>query len=237
VSLADLVERHLVAGDPTGWFEPAYAAAGRHLEQLPWVHGSPHPYLCDWLDAPVQRPPGMRALVVGCGLGDDAAELARRGYAVTAVDLAPSALHRARRRFRDLPVDWRHHDVLDAAGRATLQGGFDLVVEVHTVPYLPGVVRDAAMHAIGTFVAPRGVVVVVTLISADDRAPTAEGPPWAQAPSELAAYRSAGLVRLALEHPPEPVDGVLEARITWQRPAGTPPGAGRADGPVLPIVP
>jgi SAM-dependent methyltransferase len=233
----EIVEPYLSAGDPTGWFEPAYAAAGRHVDRLPWVHGSPHPYLRDWLDAPVQRPPGPRALVVGCGLGDDAAELARRGYEVTAVDLAPSALRRARRRFRDLTVDWRHLDVLEASARAALVGGFDLVVEVHTVPYLPGVVRDAAMHAIGTFAAPRGIVVVITLISVDAQRPAAGGPPWAQAPSELAAYRSAGLVRLALEHPSAPVDGVMEARITWQRPAGAPPGAGRAGEPTLPIVP
>jgi hypothetical protein len=46
-----------------------------------------------------------------------------------------------------------------------------------------------------------------------------EGPPWPQAPSELAAYRAAGLVRLALDHPPpDPTVRELPARVTFQRP-------------------
>lgn len=163
-------------------------------------------------------------MVVGCGLGDDAAALAERGYDVTGIDLAPTALRWARRRFRHLAIDWRRLDLLDADARAALEGRFDLVVEVATVPYLPGVVREAAMDAIGRLAAPGGVLVVVTwLATGAKRSDATPGPPWGQAPSELAAYRSGGLVRLALEHPPrDTVMGpLLEARVTLQRPRGT----------------
>ncbi len=215
-----LIDNHLEVGDPTGWFEPLYSLVGRHVGQLPWRPQGPHPYLVDWLDDPVVQPPGRRAIVVGCGLGDDAVELAGRGYAVTAIDIAPTAVRRARkraRRARGPAVDWRVADLLSLD--ETLAGTFDLVVEVDTVPWLPGVVRDAAMHAVGSLAAPGGAVVVVTRLAASSSvAASTVGPPWPQAPSELATYAAAGLERVALEHPPVDGSGRFEARLTFQRP-------------------
>ena len=184
---------------------------------MPWpTLDAPHPYVCDWLDDPVEPPPGRRAVVIGCGLGDDAAELARRGFEVTAFDISRTAVRRAEERSPDVDVDWRVADLLQLPEE--LVGAFDLVVEVLAVPLLPGVVRDAAMHAIGTLAAPGGVVLVVAFVAAD--AATARdwtGPPWPQAPSEFAAYRAAGLERLALEHGDPDDEGTLVARITWRR--------------------
>lgn len=220
---------HLEAGEPSGWFEPVYAAAGRDHTQLPWVRRDPHPYLVDWLDDPVAEPPGRRAIVVGCGWGDDAALLAARGFEVVAFDIAASAIARARRRFRRAGVDWRVTDLLDLPD--DLIGGFDLVVEVDTVPWLPGVVRDAAMHAIARLAAERGVVVVVTrLATGGDRRTEIAGPPWAQVPSELTTYREGGLVRLAVEHPEPDGAPVMDARLTWQRPTGEPPATSAIPG-------
>lgn len=215
--VGDLIEHHLGRGEPTGWFEPLYAAVGRRLDRLPWGQDGPHPYLVEWLEERVVRPSGPRAVVVGCGAGDDAAHLARQGFDVTAFDIAPSAVRRARRRHRRAAVDWRVADLLDLP--ASWQGAFDLVVEVDTVGWLPGVVRDAAMQAVGSLVAPGGVALVVTRLAArSEAADTAQGPPWPQAPAELAAYRAAGLQRDALEHPPADDSGVLTARLTWTRP-------------------
>jgi SAM-dependent methyltransferase len=230
-----LAAEHLEAGDPTGWFEPLYAGARRDLDAVPWAEGAAHPYVTDWLDDPVSTPPGRRAAVVGCGLGDDAAELARRGYDVVAFDVAPSAVAWARERHRGIDVDWRVVDALEPPDE--LIGAFDLVLEVRTVPSLPGVVREAAMDAIGRLVAERGVLVVVTLVATSTEAADAwSGPPWVQAPSELATYRSSGLVRLAMEHPPSDPSGVLEARVTWQRPAGADPRGGPRPGGTLPLA-
>lgn len=216
-----LVTEQLEAGRPTGWFEPVYAAARGRVERIPWASDGPHPFLVDWLEAPVATPPGPRAAVVGCGLGDDAAELARRGWTVTAFDVAPSAVRSARRRHRGVAVDWREGDVL--APQEALLGAFDLVVEVHTVTSLPGVVRDRAMERIGRLAAEGGVVLVVTLLATDaEVARSWTGPPWAQAPSELATYRASGLQRLALDHPAPAGDPAIEARVTWQRPTGAP---------------
>lgn len=225
-----LLEGHLADGDPTGWFEPAYRLAHDVGVGLPWVHAAPHPYLVDWLAQPVTTPPGPRAVVVGSGLGDDAMAVAEAGYAVTAFDVAPTAVRWATQRV-GAALEVRTADLLALPDELT--GAFDLVVEVHTVPWLPGVVRDAAMAAIGTLARPGGVVVAVTLLGANQGALAAHpGPPWPQAPSELASYRAAELVRVALEHPGHGSGQLFEARVTFQRPHGDP-----SDRAQLPTVP
>ncbi len=218
----------LEAGDPLGWFDALYRRADRRTQSIPWAELGPHPYVTDWLADPVVAPPGRRAAVVGCGLGDDAVAVADHGFEVTAFDVSSEAVAWARERFPKAAVDWRVIDLL--ALPDDLAGGFDLVVEVRTVQSLPGVVRDAAMHAVASLAAPGGVVVAVTLVATDaQRARAWRGPPWAQAPSELAAYRAGGLERVALEHPDPQGQRAMEVRLTWQRPLA------RADGG-LPVV-
>ncbi|MFU8840205.1 MAG: class I SAM-dependent methyltransferase [Nitriliruptoraceae bacterium] len=219
--LRPLIDEHLGRGAPTGWFEPAYRAAVDAGARLPWQEAAPHPWVASWLDAPVLTPPGPRALVVGCGTGQEAELLAARGYAVVGIDVAPTALawaaarlRRASKRIRRA-VAYREADLLTLDPGAL--GPFDLVVEVHTVPWLPGLVQDAAMAAIGPLVRAGGVALTITTLrAAEDDAPV--GPPWPQAPSALASYRAGGLVRLALEHPPGGAPGPVEVRLTWQRP-------------------
>lgn len=215
--MGELAASYLQSGDPTGWFDPLYRRAEGHAEAVPWAGLTAHRYVVDWLDDPVAEPPGRRAIVIGCGLGDDAAELARRGFEVVAFDVSERAVDWARQRFGADGIDWQTADLLALPDE--WHGAFDLVVEVRTVQSLPGVVRDAAMQAIGSLVAPGGVVLAVTLVATDaDTARSWSGPPWAQAPSELAAYRAGGLERVALEHPDPQGEPAMEVRLTLQRP-------------------
>ena len=234
-----LVAEHLDAGRPSGWWQPVYATAVSQGRRLPWQEGAAHPWVTGWLEDPVHTPPGPSALVVGCGVGDDVVPLLAHGYDVTAMDVSATAVAWAQQRVGTLvgrdarAVRWLVSDLLEVS--AAEVGVFDLVVEVHTVPWLPGVVRDAAMAAIGGLVAPGGVALVITEVATSDAGRAAlEGPPWAQAPSELAAYRAGGLVRLAIEHP-SPGDGpTMEVRMTWQRPFGAPGGGSSDEG--LPLL-
>jgi SAM-dependent methyltransferase len=71
--------------------------------------------------------PGARVLEVGCGLGDDAAQLATRvapGGCVVAVDASARALERARARHADAAVDFRRGDIF---ALAAIGGDFDAV--------------------------------------------------------------------------------------------------------------
>ncbi|OYY94603.1 MAG: thiopurine S-methyltransferase [Hydrogenophilales bacterium 28-61-23] len=60
---------------------------------IPWDRGAASPALPGWLEQGVLasgRDP--RVLIPGCGRGHEALELARRGFQVTALDIAPTAL-------------------------------------------------------------------------------------------------------------------------------------------------
>ncbi len=154
-------------------------------------------------------------MVVGCGLGDDAALLADRGFEVTAMDVAPAVIARARRRFPDHPVDWRVADLLELPEE--LGGAFGLAVEVATVQSLTGGVRDGAMRAIAGLLRPGGVLVAIGLLATSEDAARRSGPPWPQSRAELETYERAGLTRTALEHGPVDDAGVIEARVTWTK--------------------
>ena len=54
-----------------------------------------------------------RALDVGCGLGDNAAALARAGFEVTAFDISPTAIDWAKARFSSEDINWLAADLLD----------------------------------------------------------------------------------------------------------------------------
>ena len=104
---------------------------------MPWAHLEPRPLLEDWLAA--RSLVGLRALDVGCGLGDNAEALARAGAHVVAFDLVERAVQWARERFPQSAVDYRVADLFDAPSE--WRGAFDLVHELYT---LQALARDAS---------------------------------------------------------------------------------------------
>lgn len=207
----------------TDRYEAVYAQADGDAGAVPWAAQAPHAHLVGWLDQPGLDVTDVDAVVVGAGLGDDAVELARRGCRVTAFDISPTAVAWAQERTRGAtyrhPIDWRVVDLLELP--ADMVGAFGLVVEVRTVQSLPGSIRDEAMLAIAALVGADGWLVATTLLAtSDEAARTWEGPPWAQAPAELAAYRAGGLERITLDHPPlvEPAPPAMDVRLVLHRP-------------------
>ena len=65
-------------------------------QQTGWDRGGPGPQLLAWLDGGALRP--CRIAVPGCGKGWDVAELARRGFDVTAIDYTAAAVAITRER-------------------------------------------------------------------------------------------------------------------------------------------
>jgi SAM-dependent methyltransferase len=178
-------------------FEEIYASAGSDLKAVPWASLAPHPALVAWLDG-LSEVRGQAALVVGCGLGDDAEAVSRRGYQVSAFDTAPTAIATCRRRFPDSGVDYQVADLfgLPDAWRAR----FDLVVEVRTLQSLPTQERANVAAAIaGT--ARGGVLVWVRCLARDDAEPVTTRP-WPVSRSELNAFGDAGLRQLEFRGEP-----------------------------------
>ena len=152
-----LAESYAAKGDPDGWFEEFYARAGGRIERIYWADLEPNPLLLEWLDAH-PAPAGKRAVVVGCGLGDDAEALRERGYVVTAFDISASAVDMCRRRYPESSVDYVTADLFDHP--PVWRRGFDLVYECNTIQILSGTNRVRARNAIAELVAPGGEVIV-----------------------------------------------------------------------------
>lgn len=98
----ELAQRHIADGNPMGWFEVLYATAGGDSSIIPWADLALNPNLVRWLEQQSVAGSGRKALKIGCGLGDDAEELFRRGFDTTAFDISPTAISWCRRRFSEI---------------------------------------------------------------------------------------------------------------------------------------
>jgi len=203
----DLAGRSIAAGDPTAWFEQVYAAAEAGQTEVPWDRGVPSPFVVEWA---TRRGPegsrGKRAVVVGCGLGEDAEYVAGLGYQTVAFDISPTAIATARRRFPGSVVEYLTANLLDPP--AAWHRAFDLVVESLTLQALPDPPRRDAIARVGDLVAPGGTLIVIA--RARDDGEVVEGPPWALTRSEIDA-----LGQTALE--PVRIEDLRDEALPWPR--------------------
>jgi SAM-dependent methyltransferase len=188
-------------GDATGWFERLYAEAADGQAVVPWDRRAPHPLLVEWIE---QRPAlsGSRTLVVGSGLGDDAAYLAAQGYRVIGFDISRSAIEAARLRFPTSPVDFRVADLLNPP--AEWREHFDLVLETYTTQSLPVRLRPTVVLHVGRFVAPGGTLLVLAVAREADE--PVDGPPWPLTRADIESFAVEGLQTVSVEEirdPPE----------------------------------
>lgn len=67
---------------------------------------------CDFIEKEINYGKTIKILDVGCGTGRHSIELAKRGYAVTGIDLSESQLRRAREKASEqaLEIDFQKHD-------------------------------------------------------------------------------------------------------------------------------
>jgi SAM-dependent methyltransferase len=197
--------------DSATFFEGMYAGASG-TDDLPWADLVPNPLLTSWLDERAEAGEGRSALVVGAGLGDDAEELARRGFAVTAFDAAPSAVAWARRRYPGSSVDYRVADA--TALPAEWHGAFPLVVEAYTLQAVLAEERPLVAREVAASLAPGGVLLAIATARGDG--PPRTSRPWPLTPDELRALFPS-LVEERLEEIVEPEDGGRHLRGTFRQ--------------------
>jgi len=209
-----LAEQHLKQGDALGWFEALYVAAESQPKAIPWADMAPNPNLIAWLQREDIDGHGQRALVVGCGLGDDAEALAAAGFAVTAFDVSPTAIAWCGRRFPESKVSYHVADLF--ALDPTWQRRFDLVLEVYTLQVLPPALRDKAMAAMASCVAPRGRLLVVCRGRDETDDPGAM--PWPLTRRQLDGFTTLGFTEVSFEDYMDDEDPpVRRFRAVYQR--------------------
>ena len=199
------------------WFDPLYVAANGHSEQIPWALDGAHPALKSWISerslSNLFRLANAKALVVGCGLGDDAEAIAQLGFLVTAFDVSPCAVGWCQERFEQSSVHYCTADLLHLD--PDWHGRFDLVFECRTIQALPLSVRDRAIDAVVAPVAPGGRLVVVTHTRPTEAAP--DGPPWPLSSAELDRFTQHHALELAWEREFASPEGSLRRCLEFVR--------------------
>jgi SAM-dependent methyltransferase len=190
-----LAKQHLETGRYLDWFEALYTGSGGDVGAIPWAECAVNPGLAAWLERSAVRGSGRRALVIGCGLGDDAEALAQLGFDVTAFDLAPAAIDWCRRRFPGSRVNHRVANLLEPP--EDWSRGFDFVFEAYTLQSLPPDMLPRAIERAADFLAPGGTLLVIC--RARDAGEPADGPPWPLARSDLARFAACGLAESRFE--------------------------------------
>ena len=142
--------------DPLSWFEELYSSANRDEEWIPWSDGRPNPLVVEWA---VGKSAKGRALVVGCGLGEDAVFLEQQGWDVTAFDLSATAVEWAMEQNPNSKIEWLVADLLNLPEE--WRGSFDLVLEVHIIQAIPESVRILAASRLSPLVSPDGCLVCI----------------------------------------------------------------------------
>jgi len=211
----ELQEEFAARGDVMGWFDALYREAAGDNEVIPWADLEPNSYFHKWAEANRLKGDGRTALVVGCGLGDDAKYLHDLGFKVTAFDLSPTAIEWAKKLYGDTDIQFEAADLFQPA--PGWLGAFDFVLEIYTIQPLPLEMRPRVIDSIAAFVAEGGELVVVTRGRGDDEEPNTV--PWPCSRRDLSRFSENVLVETGfVEIPPENEDEPPRFVVRYLRP-------------------
>jgi SAM-dependent methyltransferase len=180
-------------GDAFGWFDALYSEADGNTENIPWADLEPNQYLKTWADTAGLKGDGRTALVVGCGLGDDAAFLDDLGFKVSAFDISPTAIEWAKKLYGEKDIRFEVMDLFEPADEWI--GAFDLVLEVYTIQPLPLEMRSKVMDAIAGFANAKGELIIVSRLRENDEEP--DEVPWPVSRKELKRFEENGFEQTA----------------------------------------
>lgn len=204
-------------GDSLGWFEALYRESDGNNDLIPWADLEPNRFFSSWAETVGLKGENDSALVVGCGLGDDASYLHDLGFNVTAFDISPTAIEWAKNLHSNTDIEFVVADLFEP--RPEWQNAFAFVLEVYTIQPLPLEMRSGVIDAVASFVKENGRLVVVTRGRADDEDPVEL--PWPVSRRELARFEENGLKQTDFIEMPGDEDEPPRFVIEYRRPSGT----------------
>jgi 2-polyprenyl-3-methyl-5-hydroxy-6-metoxy-1,4-benzoquinol methylase len=200
-----------VTEDSLDWFEELYSSANGNEYWIPWSNGEPHHFLVEWTSKIKSR---GRALVVGCGLGEDAAYLSKEGWNVTAFDISSSAVQWAEKIYPSENIDWQVANLLSLPKEWI--GSFDLVVEVNILQAIPNPIRILAAPNLALLLIPSGHLICIGRLNENEE--EYEGPPW---PLSRNFIDSVGAdlqnIEFVKKQLPNDDEDVIRFRSVWRR--------------------
>jgi len=206
---AEFAER----GDSLGWFDALYKESNGNPELIPWADLTPNRFFTSWAESRKLKGDGRTALVVGCGLGDDARYLHEIGFRVTGFDISSTAIEWAKRLHAGTGIVFETCDAFQPF-RGWL-GAFDFVLEVYTIQPLPLEMRPQIVDAIAAFVAESGTLAGVTRSRDDDFEPDIL--PWPMSRQDLSRFEDNGLVQTDFVEMPGEEDEPLRFVVEYKR--------------------
>ncbi len=170
----DIISRakSAVNDEPIEWFDQLYGMANRDPAIIPWARMAPNQIMMNWVEENCSL---GNALVIGCGLGDDAVGLENIGFNVTAFDISEHCVDWCKERFPNSKVEWLVADILNP--KQEWYGSFDLIVEIHILQAIPdGGIREKAAEQMPKLLADNGKMLCIGRL--DDGRQTIQPPPW-----------------------------------------------------------
>ena len=199
-------------GDQLGWFDAVYKEG--NLENIPWADLEPNRFFKAWAESNGLKGKGRKALVVGCGLGDDAQYLNDLGFEVTAFDISPTGIEWAKRLHAGSSIHFEVGDLFQPF-RGWL-GAFDFVLEIYTIQPLPMEMRPRAIASVASFVAPGGELVVVCRGRENDE--EVGQLPYPLSKADLSGFEKAGLEEIEFNEVSDDVDDERRFVVQYRRP-------------------
>ena len=175
----------------SAWFESLYKENINSQENIPWARLEVNPILSAHLKG--HSVIGKKALVIGCGLGDDAVALESAGCEVVAIDVSQTALDLAKERFKGSKVKFIKQDIFDMPLKYFEY--FDFIFESLTIQSLPREFREKMIKAISKTVSKNGEILVV----AHQFNGNTKGPPWPLKKEEIDLFVRHNLKEISFE--------------------------------------
>jgi SAM-dependent methyltransferase len=135
-------------------------------EATPWDVGQPENALVEFTDSGLVKP--CRVLEIGCGNGNDAIFLAKKGFDVTAIDISKNAIENAKNRAKEAGVkcDFLVEDIMEVKSLPEI---FEFVYDRGCFHFVPENKREKYVEIVKKFLIKGGYFILI--VSSDKETP------------------------------------------------------------------